>query len=84
MSSKKTSYNQIRIIFIIIILFFFPHFFMFPHGLGHVSPLFSPSFADIVPAKGELLPEGVARLAEAFFQDGEMTDVWLAMCCEQI
>ena len=57
---------------------------MFPHGLGHVSPLFSPSFADIVPAKGELLPEGVARLAEAFFQDGEITDVWLAMCCKQI
>ena len=45
--------------------------------------VFPVSFADIVPAKGELLPEGVARLAEAFFQDGEITDVWLAMCCEQ-
>ena len=58
----------------------------------HVSPqfmscsaiVFPVSFADIVPAKGELLPEGVARLAEAFFQDGEITDVWLAMCCKQI
>ena len=63
---------------------FFPIFHVSPQFMSCSAVVFPVSFADIVPAKGELLPEGVARLAEAFFQDGEITDVWLAMCCEQI
>jgi hypothetical protein len=61
----------------------FPFFHVSPQFMSCSAVVFPVSFADIVPAKGELLPEGVARLAEAFFQDGEITDVWLAMCCEQ-
>ena len=61
----------------------FPFFHVSPQFMSCSAVVFPVSFADIVPAKGELLPEGVARLAEAFIQDGEITDVWLAMCCEQ-
>ena len=66
-----------------IIMDSFPFFHVSPQFMSCSAVVFPVSFADIVPAKGELLPEGVARLAEAFFQDGEITDVWLAMCCEQ-
>ena len=66
-----------------IIMDSFPFFHVSPQFMSCSAVVFPVSFADIVPAKGELLPEGVARLAEALFQDGEITDVWLAMCCEQ-
>ena len=57
----------------------FPFFHVSPQFMSCSAVVFPVSFADIVPAKGELLPEGVARLAEAFF---EITDVTrLAMCC---
>ena len=67
-----------------IIMDSFPFFHVSPQFMSCSAVVFPVSFPDIVPAKGELLPEGVARLAEAFFQDGEITDVWLAMCCKQI